>query len=188
MLCCVTPWRVKWFTFFLFSVTHDVGAVGCLKRVKRAISVARSVMEHTSETFLVGDDGKITLWAAFSSYMLFTNFCWWCASYSPVSIATLGRLQIQILNNPIRYYSLTAHISGMRWNWWLLQELAKRLLWWVLPNCQNVWNILGDKVEFRPFLEVEWWSKEIMALWNNERISWSDDNNDVLHQTRQSFI
>ena len=32
------------------------------------------------------------------------------------------------------------------------------------PNCQNVWNILGDKVEFRPFLEVKWWSKEIMAL------------------------
>ena len=41
------------------SVTHDVGAVGCLKRVKSAISVARSVMEHTSETFLVGDDGMV---------------------------------------------------------------------------------------------------------------------------------
>lgn len=45
----------------LFSVTHDVGAVGCLKQVKRAISVARSVMEHTTETFLVGDDGMTFL-------------------------------------------------------------------------------------------------------------------------------
>lgn len=44
---------------FFVSVTHDVGAVGCLKRVKSAISVARSVMEHTSETFLVGDDGMV---------------------------------------------------------------------------------------------------------------------------------
>ena len=47
--------------FVLFSVTHDVGAVGCLKQVKRAISVARSVMEHTTETFLVGDDGMTFL-------------------------------------------------------------------------------------------------------------------------------
>ena len=45
--------------FFFVRVTHDVGAVGCLKRVKSAISVARSVMEHTSETFLVGDDGMV---------------------------------------------------------------------------------------------------------------------------------
>ena len=41
------------------GVTHDVGAVGCLKRVKRAISVARKVMEHTDHTFLVGDDGIV---------------------------------------------------------------------------------------------------------------------------------
>ena len=41
----------------LFSVTHDVGSVGCLKRIKSAISVARKVMEHTSMTLLVGDDG-----------------------------------------------------------------------------------------------------------------------------------
>ena len=39
-------------------VTHDVGSVGCLKNVKQAISVARSVMEHTMETLLVGDDGR----------------------------------------------------------------------------------------------------------------------------------
>jgi hypothetical protein len=43
--------------YFALSVTHDVGAVGCLKNVKNAIGVARSVMEHTKETFLVGDDG-----------------------------------------------------------------------------------------------------------------------------------
>ena len=42
---------------FACSETHDVGAVGCLKDIKSAISVARSVMEHTTHTFLVGDDG-----------------------------------------------------------------------------------------------------------------------------------
>ena len=36
--------------------THAVGAVGCLKRVKRAISVARKVMEKTRHTLLVGED------------------------------------------------------------------------------------------------------------------------------------
>ena len=39
--------------------THDVGAVGCLKEIKSAISVARSVMEHTKQTFLVGEDGMV---------------------------------------------------------------------------------------------------------------------------------
>ena len=39
------------------SVSHDVGAVGCLKNVKNAIGVARAVMDHTSHTLLVGDDG-----------------------------------------------------------------------------------------------------------------------------------
>lgn len=36
--------------------TMDAGAVGCLKRIKSAISVARAVMEHTEHTFLVGED------------------------------------------------------------------------------------------------------------------------------------
>ncbi len=35
---------------------HAVGAVGCIKRVKRPISVARLVMEKTKHTLLVGDD------------------------------------------------------------------------------------------------------------------------------------
>jgi N4-(beta-N-acetylglucosaminyl)-L-asparaginase len=35
---------------------HAVGAVGCIKRIKRPISVARQVMERTSHTLLVGDD------------------------------------------------------------------------------------------------------------------------------------
>jgi N4-(beta-N-acetylglucosaminyl)-L-asparaginase len=35
---------------------HTVGAVGCLKRMKRAISVARQVMEKTRHTLLVGED------------------------------------------------------------------------------------------------------------------------------------
>ena len=34
-----------------------MGAVGCLKNIKNAIGVARAVMEHTSHTLLVGDDG-----------------------------------------------------------------------------------------------------------------------------------
>lgn len=35
--------------------THDVGAVADLRRVKGAIAVARSVMEHTKHTLLVGE-------------------------------------------------------------------------------------------------------------------------------------
>lgn len=37
------------------STTHDVGAVADLRRVKGAIAVARSVMEHTTHTLLVGE-------------------------------------------------------------------------------------------------------------------------------------
>lgn len=40
----------------LWGPTHDWGGVGCLKRVKRAISVARKVMEETQHTLIVGDD------------------------------------------------------------------------------------------------------------------------------------
>ncbi|MEO0689136.1 MAG: N(4)-(beta-N-acetylglucosaminyl)-L-asparaginase [Pseudomonadota bacterium] len=40
----------------LWGPTHDWGGVGCLKRVKRAISVARRVMEETQHTLIVGDD------------------------------------------------------------------------------------------------------------------------------------
>lgn len=59
------------------GVTHDVGAVGCLKRVKRAISVARSVMEHTSETFLVGDDAtQFAVQMGFTNEDLHTNHSW----------------------------------------------------------------------------------------------------------------
>lgn len=35
--------------------TMDVGAVGCLRRVKTAIAVARAVMDHTDHTLMVGD-------------------------------------------------------------------------------------------------------------------------------------
>lgn len=100
---------------FYFSVTHDVGAVGCLKRVKTAISVARSVMEHTSETFLVGDDGmtyllsrqscclvkfRVTnekgLWSALFCFKTFDRCDWFCLQSlssepcSPYSMARLG--------------------------------------------------------------------------------------------------
>ena len=37
--------------------SHGVGAVGCLKDVRNAIGVARSVLQHTKETILVGEDG-----------------------------------------------------------------------------------------------------------------------------------
>lgn len=40
----------------MWGPTHDLGAVGCLKRVKRAISVARKVMEQTQHSLIVGDD------------------------------------------------------------------------------------------------------------------------------------
>ncbi|MHC4605694.1 MAG: N(4)-(beta-N-acetylglucosaminyl)-L-asparaginase [Planctomycetota bacterium] len=40
----------------MWGPAHAAGAVGCLKRVKRAISVARKVMEKTNHTFLVGED------------------------------------------------------------------------------------------------------------------------------------
>jgi N4-(beta-N-acetylglucosaminyl)-L-asparaginase len=39
-----------------WGLTHAVGAVGGLKRIKRPISVARKVMEKTKHTLLVGDD------------------------------------------------------------------------------------------------------------------------------------
>ncbi|XP_022110933.1 N(4)-(Beta-N-acetylglucosaminyl)-L-asparaginase-like [Acanthaster planci] len=37
------------------GVTHDVGSVGCLRRVKSAMSVARAVMNYTKHTLLVGE-------------------------------------------------------------------------------------------------------------------------------------
>lgn len=40
----------------MWGPTHDAGAVGCLKRVKLAISVARKVMEQTQHSLIVGDD------------------------------------------------------------------------------------------------------------------------------------
>lgn len=40
---------------FLIRKTINVGAVGALRRVKNAISVARHVLEHTKHSFLVGD-------------------------------------------------------------------------------------------------------------------------------------
>ena len=43
------------------SESHNVGAVGCLREIKSAISVARNVMERTGHTFLVGDLGQFTV-------------------------------------------------------------------------------------------------------------------------------
>lgn len=41
------------------GVSHRVGSVGNLKRVKGAISVARAVMDYTQHTMLVGNDATI---------------------------------------------------------------------------------------------------------------------------------
>jgi hypothetical protein len=41
---------------YLRYVSHySICNVGCLRRVRRAISVARAVMDHTSHSLLVGD-------------------------------------------------------------------------------------------------------------------------------------
>ena len=41
-------------SMIMWGPKHEVGAVGCLKRVKKAISVARKVMETTRHVLLVG--------------------------------------------------------------------------------------------------------------------------------------
>ena len=71
---------------FFVSVTHDVGAVGCLKRVKSAISVARSVMEHTSETFLVGDDGMVLFLKLKVELALYENLSMLMVCWNPKQI------------------------------------------------------------------------------------------------------
>lgn len=54
--------------------THDVGAVGDLRRVKSAISVARMVMEHTTHTLLVGEQAtEFALMMGFQEESLTTN-------------------------------------------------------------------------------------------------------------------
>jgi len=54
--------------------TMDAGAVGCLKRIKSAISVARNVMEHTEHTFLVGEDAtQFAINMGFKEESLSTN-------------------------------------------------------------------------------------------------------------------
>ncbi|MGB1606208.1 MAG: N(4)-(beta-N-acetylglucosaminyl)-L-asparaginase, partial [Promethearchaeia archaeon] len=44
----------------------DMGAVGCLRRIRSAISVARAVMEHTSQSILVGE--KATAFAVMAGF------------------------------------------------------------------------------------------------------------------------
>jgi isoaspartyl peptidase/L-asparaginase-like protein (Ntn-hydrolase superfamily) len=48
--------------------THDVGAVGYLRRIRSAISVARAVLEHTKHSLIVGEGAK-----AFAKMMGFTE-------------------------------------------------------------------------------------------------------------------
>ncbi|KAH3708599.1 N(4)-(Beta-N-acetylglucosaminyl)-L-asparaginase-like [Dreissena polymorpha] len=50
------------------GITHDVGAVGGLRRIKRAISVARKVLDNTDHTLLVGEQAT-----AFAVEMGFTE-------------------------------------------------------------------------------------------------------------------
>jgi len=59
----------------MWAPTREVGAVGCLKRVKKAISVARKVMEETKHTLLVGDDAtQFASEMGFTEENLTTNF------------------------------------------------------------------------------------------------------------------
>ena len=59
--------------------THDVGAVGCIRWIKSAISVARNVMERTTQTLLVGDLGTV------ASNM--KNTIMWCHSFVSLCIS-----------------------------------------------------------------------------------------------------
>jgi N4-(beta-N-acetylglucosaminyl)-L-asparaginase len=53
---------------------HAAGAVGCLKRIKTPISVARRFLEKTSHTFLVGDDAtKFAVKQGFKEEVLLTE-------------------------------------------------------------------------------------------------------------------
>ena len=56
-------------------MTHDVGSVGCLKRIKNAISVARHVMEHTNHTLLVGEDGRHVYCGLFTCWFSQLLYC-----------------------------------------------------------------------------------------------------------------
>jgi len=54
--------------------TMKVGAVGCLRRIKNAISVARYILEHTQHTLLVGDLAtKFAIQMGFKEESLTTN-------------------------------------------------------------------------------------------------------------------
>ena len=57
-MCCYgscDDGSLHWMVYTIVShrVTHDVGAVGCLKNFKNAIGVARAVMEHTDGMWLL---------------------------------------------------------------------------------------------------------------------------------------
>jgi N4-(beta-N-acetylglucosaminyl)-L-asparaginase len=72
----------------MWAPTHSVGAVGCLRRVKNAISVARQVMEQTLHTLLVGDDAtNFALQLGFAQINLSTpqsiqQWQWWLGNGS----------------------------------------------------------------------------------------------------------
>ncbi|XP_077984328.1 N(4)-(Beta-N-acetylglucosaminyl)-L-asparaginase-like isoform X2 [Glandiceps talaboti] len=56
------------------GITHDVGAVADLRRIKNAISVARSVMEYTTHTLIVGDQAtQFAIEMGFKEIDLHTN-------------------------------------------------------------------------------------------------------------------
>jgi len=58
----------------MWGPTHELGAVGCLKRVKKAVSVARKVMEETRHSLLVGEDAtRFALKMGFEEESLFNE-------------------------------------------------------------------------------------------------------------------
>ena len=59
----------------IFRVTHDVGSVAALRRVKDAIAVAHAVMKYTTHTLLVGDQGQY--WHCGVCFSLFPKCSVW---------------------------------------------------------------------------------------------------------------
>ena len=63
------------YTIVTHRVTHDVGAVSCLKNIKNAIGVARALLDHTSLTLLVGEDGNVFVTKSQKTVPMHFNIC-----------------------------------------------------------------------------------------------------------------
>lgn len=151
---------------FFVSVTHDVGAVGCLKRVKSAISVARSVMEHTSETFLVGDDGMVLFLKLKVELALYENLSMLVVCWNPTEIELRLFYPRSVFSKSLRLNSKSLRPNSKSFTFWRIDlfegrndfkvgakrpvsnkymlDLAARVilksLGTVLPNTEQPWS------------------------------------------------